>query len=207
MSTDQVKEFRKTAKLKGKPLYEQGFWNVLAQLLSSEAYRLVQDYGGYESIISNWNAADAIPWFHADFAKDTKFNAFRNGYQEVPIQMAERFKKRGGQISCNTCVKSFHWKESEGSFTVSCSAKVNGETKEFDITCKHLVLAMPRRALELLSCKSPMLREISSYIESVTPRPLLEGSFKFQVQRVNDGAVAHRSPAASQRRGISGGAC
>jgi hypothetical protein len=33
------------------------------------------------------------------------------------------------------------------------------------------------------------------------------GGFKFQVQRVNDGAIAHRLPGASQSRDIFVGAC
>ncbi len=36
---------------------------------------------------------------------------------------------------------------------------------------------------------------------------LYKGGFKFQVQRVNDGAVTHRLPGAGQSRGILSGVC
>ena len=44
-----------------KPLYEQGFWNVLYRVISGEAYQFGMDAGGYDSTLTNWNAADAIP--------------------------------------------------------------------------------------------------------------------------------------------------
>ena len=41
--------------------------------MSAEAYQFVVDASGYDTTVSNWNAADAIPWFLADFGADVKY--------------------------------------------------------------------------------------------------------------------------------------
>ena len=38
-----------------------GFWNQLYRLMSAEAYSMVADSSGCDTIVSNWNAADAMP--------------------------------------------------------------------------------------------------------------------------------------------------
>ena len=40
------------------------------RVVSGEAYELGLDAGGYNSTLSNWNAADAIPWYLSDFGVD-----------------------------------------------------------------------------------------------------------------------------------------
>jgi hypothetical protein len=51
----------------GLPLFKLGFWDVIQSQLSSEAYSFVDEGLGYQTIVGTWNAADAIPWFLADF--------------------------------------------------------------------------------------------------------------------------------------------
>ena len=48
-------------------LYDIGFWNLLQHFLSNEGFLLAHDCLGYESIIGNWNAAEALEWFVNDF--------------------------------------------------------------------------------------------------------------------------------------------
>ena len=63
------------ATFNGTPLYKQGFWNVLSHVISGEAYQFSMDSGGYDSIMVNWNAADAIPWFLGDFGMQQNIKA------------------------------------------------------------------------------------------------------------------------------------
>jgi hypothetical protein len=81
------------------PLYMQGFWNVLYRVISGEAYQFSMDSGGYDSIMVNWNAADAIPWFLGDFGMTPKYKGFTNGFQQVPITLGKLFTKMGGTIN------------------------------------------------------------------------------------------------------------
>jgi monoamine oxidase len=164
LNEQQRREMAQQAHFAGEPLYNQGFWNVLMRVISGEAYQLGVDVGGYNSTLSNWNAADAIPWYLSDFGVNPKYLGFKKGFQEVPKSLAELFKAAGGEIRLNTQVSGF--------------AAVNGafelEAKGKTIRAGALILAMPRRSLDLLAPQSPLLQEMRSLIESVTPRPLFK---------------------------------
>jgi len=157
-------EMSANAEFDGKPLYQQGFWNVLYKIISGEAYQFCLDSGGYNTTLLNWNAADAIPWFLSDFGNGTKYYGFTGGFQQVPIHLADFFEKLGGKIHLNTKLNAFEWKS--GNFELEL-------TKE-TVTAGKLILAMPRRSLDLLSPTCPLLQEIQSLIGSVTPRPLFK---------------------------------
>ena len=150
------------ASFSGRPLYQQGFWNVLLRVISCEAYELGVDAGGYNSTLFNWNAADAIPWYLSDFGVDPKYKGFKQGFQQVPLSLANLFGVR--DISLNTKVEGFDW---DGDRVV---LRVAGKT----VSAGALILAMPRRSLDLLAPTSPPLREIQDLIASVTPRPLFK---------------------------------
>lgn len=153
------------ASFMGLPLYKQGFWNVLLRVISGEAYQLGVDAGGYNSTMTNWNAADAIPWYLSDFGVRPQYKAFKNGFQQVPVTLAQLFTEAGGEIRLNTPLDGFEWAE-DGSITL----RVEGKR----ISTQTLILAMPRRSLDLLAPVSPPLREIELLIGSVTPRPLFK---------------------------------
>jgi monoamine oxidase len=70
------------------PLFKIGFWNLLQHYLSNEAFQLVHDALSLESILGNWSAAEAIPWFVHDFA-NYEFSMVPGGMHEV-IDRLER---------------------------------------------------------------------------------------------------------------------
>lgn len=47
-------------------LRQVGFRNLLLDELSAEAYQYVRDASGYDTIVNNWSAAEAIPFLLAD---------------------------------------------------------------------------------------------------------------------------------------------
>lgn len=148
----------------GKPLYEQGFWNVLMRVITGEAYQLGADAGGYNSTLTNWNAADAIPWYLSDFGLDPVYKGFKKGFQQVPLSLAELFQKQGGDIRLNQKLLGFDYKA--GAFDL--------HFEEASIKASELVLAMPRRSLDLLAPTSPPLQKIAHLTSAVTPQPLFK---------------------------------
>jgi Flavin containing amine oxidoreductase len=75
--------FKHCARYDDLPLHTLSFWDLIQSQLSSEAYAFVEDGLGYQTIIGTWNAADAIPWFLADFGKvvddsDSKAGGYRS---------------------------------------------------------------------------------------------------------------------------------
>jgi monoamine oxidase len=146
------------------PLYQQGFWNVLLRVISTEAYQLGVDAGGYNSTLTNWNAADAIPWYLSDFGVTPRYKAFKRGFQQVPKSLARLFCDNGGEVRLGARLHGFDW--DDGVFVLRVG--------ESTIRATSLILAMPRRSLDLLSPTSPPLQAIQDLIASVTPRPLFK---------------------------------
>ena len=158
------RQMAQNASFGGLPLYRQGFWNVLLRVISGEAYQLGVDSGGYNSTMINWNAADAIPWYLSDFGINPQYKGFKKGFQEVPRSLADLFCQAGGEVRLNTKVDGFD--SVDGGFVLQVQGK--------PIRAASLILAMPRRSLDLLAPTSPLLREIEPLIASVTPRPLFK---------------------------------
>ncbi|HEX2091785.1 MAG TPA: FAD-dependent oxidoreductase [Longimicrobiaceae bacterium] len=165
----QRRRMARDCRFGGKPLYQQGFWQVLMRVISGEAYMLGMDAGGYQSTLSNWNAADAIPWYLSDFGVEPKYEGFKRGFQQVPLTLAERFRKAGGTLELNRHMTGFEVSADSG--TVALHFTEGGS-----VQARHLVLAVPRRSLDLLRPGSVFLqqREVRTLVESVTPRPLFK---------------------------------
>src|SRR4029078_7218745 len=72
--------------------------NVLLRIISGEAYQLGTAAGGYNSTVSNWNAADATPCYSANFAVKPVYKGFKQGFQQVPASLAQLFRDGGGEI-------------------------------------------------------------------------------------------------------------
>lgn len=164
LNEQQRREMAQKGSFGGVPLYQQGFWNVLMRVISNEAYQLGVDAGGYNTTLTNWNAADAIPWYLSDFGVSPKYLGFKQGFQEVPKSVAALFEAAGGTIRLDTPVRGVEWENGKAVL------RVNGDT----VTANALILAMPRRSLDLLAPTSPPLQEIQSLIKAVTPRPLFK---------------------------------
>jgi len=164
LSEAQRREMCQAADFAGPPLYQQGFWNVLSRVISAEAYLLGVDAGGYNSTLSNWNAADAIPWYLSDFGVEPKYKGFQKGFQQVPLSLADLFREEKGDIKLSAPLTGFDMKDGR------VQLQVKGQSFEAD----SLILAMPRRSLDLLAPESPPLRGIQDLIASVTPRPLFK---------------------------------
>lgn len=172
LNEHQRRQMAQSAEFSGRPLYEQGFWNVLSRVISGEAYLLGVDAGGYSTTLSNWNAADAIPWYLSDFGINPDYKGFKKGFQQVSLSLAELFGKEGGDVRLNHRLSGFDWKDSGVQLVMV--ETVNGKTVEKTIEAKSLILAMPRRSLDLVTPNSPPLNDIQELIGSVTPRPLFK---------------------------------
>jgi monoamine oxidase len=166
LNEEQRREMVQNASFDGKPLWEQGFWNVLMRVITGEAYQLGLDAGGYNSTLTNWNAADAIPWYLSDFGLKTTYKGFKKGFQILPITLAELFKEAGGEIRLNHKVDGFEYKTKGSSFEISVNKTL--------VAAKSLILAMPRRAIDLITPESPLLQEIDHLTSAVTPQPLFK---------------------------------
>jgi len=175
MSEDELLLAVRTARFEGKPLCELGFWNVLAKVLSTEGYHFAMDAGGYDCLTSNWNTADAIPFLLADFAPTVTYSRVVEGFDQVPLRIADRFQEADGTVMLEWTLESFDTAELPGGDT-GVALRFHG--RDETVLAKHLILALPRRSIELLQRTGPLLHpsneDVWSLIRSVEPIPLFK---------------------------------
>jgi monoamine oxidase len=146
---------------------------LMLRSISNEALRLDEDTGGYDSILYTWNAADGFPWNLGDFTSTTTYVRITRGYDELPVMLAERFHKTGGKVHLSARLERFDMTD-DGN--VRLEVVEDGVTQT--IYAKRLILAMPRRSLELLDQTGAVLgsenTDVHELIGSVTPIPLFK---------------------------------
>ncbi|MGH7620264.1 MAG: flavin monoamine oxidase family protein [Gemmatimonadaceae bacterium] len=158
----------------GKPLRHFGFWNLLARILSPDAYAFARDTCGYDVIVSNTNAADAILFILSDFGPNVTYSRCVNGYDQIPQRLAAEFQAAGGNVTLGAWLRSFDSATlPDGTNGVSLSFR-DGTT----VLARNLVLAMPERAIELLDHSGSVLddsrTEVWDLINSVYPIPMFK---------------------------------
>jgi lysine 2-monooxygenase len=185
-------------------LHGKGFWNLLYEELSPEAYSLVKDAGGYHTLIANWNAAAAVPWFLADFDSSTEYRALRDGFQRVPEALAEEFHRLGGSIHRYHRLHRLDRADSDsnGLFRLVFDAAgtdsfAHHRRVQKPVVCRarHVLLCLPRRAIELLDPESFLFdsAQFVADLRSVLPQP----AFKV--------FAAYREPWWEKAKGITAG--
>jgi len=174
-------EFRSRATFGGRPLYEQGFWNMALQTkaVDIEGYDVLREALGYQSVPGNWNAADAIAFLWTDFANVTYYE-LAQGYQELPRQLAARFDRAaeagGGGVYLHHELRSLTYPAAgdQSWLQLSLIDRHNGGAQPVMCRARHVVLALPRRAIELLDRES-LLFTSSQFLldlQAVIPQPM-----------------------------------
>lgn len=155
----------------GKKLYQFGFWNLLYRVLSPEAYVFLKYGSGYDTNVSNGNAAILLPTGEefspetspkkdpktSNEPRTTKFWTLKNGLQSLPLKLKEEFETTyHGIVNINHHLDSIE-KVKKGyklRFIITATEYVNGryatvDTKEeVFVLAQYIILAMPRTALE-----------------------------------------------------------
>ena len=153
-------------KVFGRELFKFGFWDLLFRVLTNEAYDFMKAAGGYDANVANANAVSQLP--PGEFGPGVHFRTLRDGYQRLPEALVERFAAATppGSVQMNHRLASItktrsgiyllHFKftepvhETNRSNAVMCRINDQGPRHATDIRAHQVVLAMPRRSLELI---------------------------------------------------------
>lgn len=171
---DALRKAVQTATFNGRPVWQQGFWNCLAQVMSGEAFRFTQQWGGYDTTQLNWNAADTIV-LNSDFAKGVTYSRIQDGYENVPVKLSGLFEQNGGEVHTSSEVRSIVPATLPDGTTGVELAVVTGGRK-IKVLARTAILALPRRSLERLDTAGPILGDptFRSLMTTVTPIPLFK---------------------------------
>lgn len=178
----------------GYALYQLGMWNVLSTVLSNEAYQYVFDALGIESVLSNWNAGEALQlltFILRAFASGPSgvFHRLVDGWSQLTDTLAGQFNAHGGktyrkhrlvallpQNGLELTDRDKEYVDVDAiKAAIADSDKIAGDdlhafpgrvTLVFEVAgvyrvvlARRVILALPRRSLELVCGGSPMLRD------------------------------------------------
>jgi len=148
----------------GKPLWRYGFWDLMYRVLSNEGYQFMRDAGGYDANVANANAVTQLP--ATEYSDDTRFLTLKEGYDQIPITLVKRFNDepggvlpRGQRVFMNHRLAEIAPSDVEGSRyklvferteTEDGKTRVLRDTAPVIVHADRVVLAMPRRSLELI---------------------------------------------------------
>jgi monoamine oxidase len=169
---EKVKKQARFPSRSGPNIYNWGLWNMLLEsdVLSSEAYALLLEGGGYESLADNWNCAEACQYLLSDFPASVSYRRFSDGFQGLPKTLASQFQRNGGDVRMRQTLRSFD--ASKGSL-IEARFFDEKNKREMVVRAKTLILAMPQRRLQILAQNSPSLRHPNTrdLLDSVTAMP------------------------------------
>ena len=145
LSDGTLREYLATIRIDDEPLWKHGFWNLLSREMSVDGHEAAQTLVGYDCLGGNYNALDTTAEFF-DFTPDVEFRMVDAGYETVPWLLQDRFVAAGGDLHLNQWLDGFEGvtlgDETEG---VRLTMR-DGRT----LTARAIVLAIPRRSIELL---------------------------------------------------------
>ncbi len=181
--------YLQTANVDGRLLADWGLWNLMKRALSQEAYAFARDGGGYDFLLLNYNAADMIRMAF-DLAPGVSFRRVVTGYEQLPLTLAAQFEAAGGQVYLQHRLKAFTQAQlPDGTPGVALALRAESDGwgplaggRPVTVYARRLVLALPRRALELLDQVGPLFapedlalgRHIRNLLAAVTPMPFLK---------------------------------
>lgn len=182
----------------GKLVNDIGFWNLIKDRASQEGYSFLDEAGGYYSNTINWNAAQAFPYMVGDFSKpDVSYKTIAGGYDLIAYALAAQYMKQPGAVIWSENQLRSIDKNPGGPrrYRLGLVSKRTG--RAWNVFTDHIVLAMPRRSLELLDQNSFVFDSpiMKSNVRSVLKEPsfkLIMG-FEYPWWKTDFGATAGHS--------------
>lgn len=175
-------------KVFGKEIWRYGFWDLLYRVLSNEGYQFMKDAGGYEANVANASAVTQLP--ATEYSDDTKFLTLKTGFQTLPLTLYERFKAIPGglipaeqRVQLNRRLVSLQYSDDteypyrlhfQPTRTVDgTTTDIPGAAEEI-VHARQVILAMPRRSLELI--QSPLFED--PWLKENLGSVLVQSAFK-----------------------------
>ncbi len=174
----------------GKPLWKYGFWDLMFRVLSNEGYQFMKDAGGYDANVANANAVTQLP--ATEYSDSTVFLTLRDGYDQLPITLARQFDHdMAGALQAGERVVMNHRLAEivvnageEHPYTLLFEPTATGSDRSTAVVAgaapvavraRKLILAMPRRSLELVRCDAFFG---DPWVKANIPSVLIQSAFK-----------------------------
>jgi len=135
----------------GMKVNDIGFWNLIKDQVSQEGYQFLSDTGGYYSNTINWNAAEAFPYMTGDFSNSVvTYRTIEGGYDLIAYALADAYlKEKGANIWMGNRLVTFD-RQKTSNYKYSLKFFHEKSKTYWTLKTNNIVLAIPRRSLELL---------------------------------------------------------
>ena len=172
LTDDEWRTVAERGTWEGVPLHTLPMRYMMLRSISLEALSLAQDSSGYDSILHTWNGADGFSWNVGDYGPTVQYLHITDGYDSLPRTLANRLTQAGGVIHLETRLTRFD--ATKAGVTLTLTAGRESRT----VRASRLILAMPRRSLELLDQSGAVLdpanAAVHDLIRSAIPIPLFK---------------------------------
>lgn len=159
---------RQSGAFDGVPLHELGFRYLMQNALPDEAYLFIRDDSGIEWFSLNGSSADLMYEWAADFSLETSIVTPLLGMQEIPRTLARVAEQDGAIIARRHKLRRISRVDAARNDEPGLRLEFSGpDGAPVTWTARHVILAMPPRAISLLAADSlpvsepvfPMLRD------------------------------------------------
>lgn len=143
--------YLRALKVDGRNLHDWGFWNLLARVISNEAWQALRDIVSSYTLFANWNGYDAVVSLTLEQAG--QWHRLIHGYQHLPERLALELEQAGVNLLKNHTLKRVAFDSGPG-FTLAVDA--GGIASQ--IQADALILALGRHPMAELISASPDLQ-------------------------------------------------
>lgn len=169
MTREKWKAMRATFTYKGRLLKDWAAWTLLNDAFTAEERAFVQDAGGYDDFILYQSGLQEFDFNFLGDDESKPFLCVAGGYQRLPQALANEAQHFGAHVAMNTRLAGLHVPDkADGLFHLTLAES----GKRSAVTAKRVVLALPRRAIELID-DFPALRrpEVADLVSSAVAVP------------------------------------
>jgi len=150
----------------GRLIADWGFWNLLARVISNEAWMALRDVISTFTVLGNWNGFDAV----VSLTLDQAGAWFRliHGYQKLPEALAAAIAKAGVKVEFGRALERVE-KSTHGRLVLT----VGGSEHEPEVTADRLIMALPQKPIQTILAASPELEasRIPTLLRSIESIP------------------------------------
>ncbi|WP_152681952.1 flavin monoamine oxidase family protein [Chromobacterium subtsugae] len=166
---------------RGMKVNDIGFWNLIKDQVGQDAYSFLADGGGYYSNTINWNAAEAFPYMVGDFSSaDSSYRTISDGYDQIAYALAQSFTDMSGaKLWLGNRLETFSRAQDGSGYRYLLTFWNAAGQYRWTVKANNIVLAMPRRSLELLDQQNFFFnREGAQQLQKNIASVIMEPSFK-----------------------------
>jgi protoporphyrinogen oxidase len=138
------------------------FNELLMKFFPKSIYKFIENSFEYKNKLYYLNAYNAINYFKYDYNDKSQFFIMTNGLSSIIETMISKISlNKNYKLKKNSCVNNIIYNNETSKYNIYY--KQNNNT--YNISCKHLICALPRSNLIKFKILNPYLRELNSINE------------------------------------------